>query len=672
MNYQNPNLLYALLAIAIPIIIHLFNLRRHKKVYFSSIRFLKNIKEKNRKKSEIKNILILFSRILAISFLVLAFAKPYKPAKNIKYSNNILLYVDNSKSMDIDFGDGNLLNRAKNKAVKISESFPSNNNFYLITNDFDSKHTLSYSSNMISNQIEQIRSTSQQRSIKDIISRANSLKIDNYHLYFFSDFQKNTLKINNLIGYKTHNVISLIQIQNSNPSNISIDSLYTKSPILNSDDEFEINVIISNKSNKNIEDEVIFLYLDEKQKSQQYISLLAKEKKEIKFKFLSNNKKFITGEIRTYDSPINFDNNLFFTLAKAKKINITAINEVKENKSFNALFAKDTAMFNYTSSNIENINYNNLSRQNLIILNEVDELTSGLLNILQSFTNNGGNLLVVPPTDLQNTDSYNKFLNTLGLNIIIKTKENTLKINQINTKNTFYKNVFIEDLDKINYPISNHAYYTSKQKESNQIIGFANKKDFLSSYNSGKGCIYQFSSPLNKKYNNFLNHALFVPTLINIATSSILIKTPYYVIGSDKNISTEHIKKTNEITHIKGENIDIIPTLINKNGKQLLYHHNQINKNGIYTITNNNITVDKIAFNYNNLESNISSFTKKELEDFFAKNNLQNIKILKTNNHELKKNIKEQRMGKEYWKIALFISLLFFAIEIFLIKLIKL
>ena len=165
MNYQNPNLLYALIAIAIPIIIHLFNLRRHKKVYFSSIRFLKNIKEKNRKKSEIKNILILFSRILAISFLILAFAKPYKPAKNIKYSNNILLYVDNSKSMDIDFGDGNLLNRAKNKAVKISESFPSNNNFYLITNDFDSKHTLSYSSNMIRNQIEQISSTSQQRSI---------------------------------------------------------------------------------------------------------------------------------------------------------------------------------------------------------------------------------------------------------------------------------------------------------------------------------------------------------------------------------------------------------------------------------------------------------------------------------------------------------------------------
>ena len=47
MIYQNPNLLYALFAIAIPIFIHLFNFRKHKKIYFSSIRFLKDIKEKN-------------------------------------------------------------------------------------------------------------------------------------------------------------------------------------------------------------------------------------------------------------------------------------------------------------------------------------------------------------------------------------------------------------------------------------------------------------------------------------------------------------------------------------------------------------------------------------------------------------------------------------------------
>ena len=44
MIYQNPQILYALFALAIPIIIHLFNFRKHEKIYFSSIRFLEEIK----------------------------------------------------------------------------------------------------------------------------------------------------------------------------------------------------------------------------------------------------------------------------------------------------------------------------------------------------------------------------------------------------------------------------------------------------------------------------------------------------------------------------------------------------------------------------------------------------------------------------------------------------
>ena len=96
MIYQNPKLLYALFAIAIPIIIHLFNLRRHKKIYFSSIRFLKQIKEDNKKQSELKNKLILLSRILAITFLVFGFAKPYIPADSRIKPDEIILYIDNN------------------------------------------------------------------------------------------------------------------------------------------------------------------------------------------------------------------------------------------------------------------------------------------------------------------------------------------------------------------------------------------------------------------------------------------------------------------------------------------------------------------------------------------------------------------------------------------------
>jgi hypothetical protein len=672
MIYQNPQLLYALFAIAIPILIHLFNFRRHKTIYFSSIRFLKEIKKENKKKSELKNILILLSRILAISFLVIAFAKPYMPVNTNEVSNNIFLYIDNSQSMDIDFGEGNLLNSAKNKAIEISQAYTSESNFYLITNDFESKYTSSYTADVIKLQIEKIKYSSRQRSINDIISRINSISSENSHLYFISDFQKNTTKIDDLKGAKTNNKISLIPLANSNTLNISIDSLFTSSPIFISDNEVKIHVVISNISNEDIKDEVLFLYLDNKQKSQQYISLLAEETKEVTFKFTTTNIPFISGEIRTHDLPITFDNNLFFTLTKSEKINVAAINRKSENTAFNALFGNDTALFNFTSLKAENINHNTLAKQDFIILNEVTELSSGLLSSLLSFTNNGGSLLIVPAPDLVNFDSYNILLESLKTNTITGKRESELRINQFSTKHPIYKNVFTETLDKVNYPISNQTYFLNKKKISTQIIGLANKEDFLNVYTSKKGNIYQFSSPLNNNYNNFTKHALFVPTLINMATSSIQLNTPYYIIGSDKKISTQYIKNSSSITHLKGENIDIIPTITNKNGKQLLNLHNQITKNGVYSILTNNQLVDKIAFNYNSSESIISSLSADKLEGFISANNIKNTTVISTENISLKTIIKEQEVGKEYWKIAILLSLLFFAFEILLIKLTKL
>tara|TARA_X000000368_G_scaffold292727_1_gene232743 strand:- start:3074 stop:5092 length:2019 start_codon:yes stop_codon:yes gene_type:complete len=671
MTYQNPHLLYALFAIAIPIIIHLFNFRKHKTIYFSSVRFLKKIKEENKKTSELKNILVLLSRILAISFLVIAFAKPYIPTDSTQNPNDILLYLDNSQSMDVDFGKGNLLNNAKSKAIEIVQAYTEENNFYLITNDFESRDVSNYTADLMKLQIDKIEPSARQRSVSDIIARANSIKTENSHLYFISDFQQNSIKINNLKEQKINNKISLIPIVNNNTKNISIDSLFTSGPVFISDNEVELHVIISNTGNEDIENEVLFLHLDNKQKSQQYINLLAKETKEIIFNFSPPSHQFINGEIKTHDSPITFDNSLFFTLTKAEKINISIINKEIGNKALKAIFGNDTALFNLTSMTIKNINYNTLMRQNFIILNEVVELSSGLLSSLLSFTNNGGSLLIIPPSDLASFSSYNILLNSLGVNTINRKKENRLKINQFSTNHPIYNNVFSSPLEKVNYPISNQNYVLNSKKMSTQIIGLANKEDFLSVYTSKNGCIYQFSSPLNNNYNNFTRHALFVPTLINMATSSILVDRPYYIIGSNREISTKHINTPTSITHIKGENIDIIPTLTNKDGKQLLDPHNQIVRNGIYSVINNNLIVDKIAFNYNNSEGITSALDTDEIQEFISTNNIENISIVSTKTSNLKKIIQEQETGKEYWKIALLISLICFALEIILIKLIK-
>ena len=199
------------------------------------------------------------SRVLAISFLVIAFSKPYIPSKNTKNTNNIFLYIDNSNSMDVNFGSGKILNIAKNKAIQIVDAYPDNKNFYLLTNNFFSKHTSSYTKNEIKSEIEKIEPSARQRSISDIISRKNNITPNNSHLYFISDLQQNTLKLNELNNQNTNNYISLIKIPNKNTKNISIDSLSTSHTILTSEKRLQVDVKISNTSDIDIENEIDFL-----------------------------------------------------------------------------------------------------------------------------------------------------------------------------------------------------------------------------------------------------------------------------------------------------------------------------------------------------------------------------------------------------------------------------
>ena len=76
MTFLYPSFLWALTALSIPIIIHLFNFRRTTKVFFSNTRFLRQIKEVTTAKRKLKHYLILASRLLFLLFLVLAFAQP--------------------------------------------------------------------------------------------------------------------------------------------------------------------------------------------------------------------------------------------------------------------------------------------------------------------------------------------------------------------------------------------------------------------------------------------------------------------------------------------------------------------------------------------------------------------------------------------------------------------
>ena len=76
MVFLNPAILFGLLAASIPVILHFLNLRKIKKVEFSTLTFLKELQKTKIKKIKFKQWLLLLLRILIILFLVSSFARP--------------------------------------------------------------------------------------------------------------------------------------------------------------------------------------------------------------------------------------------------------------------------------------------------------------------------------------------------------------------------------------------------------------------------------------------------------------------------------------------------------------------------------------------------------------------------------------------------------------------
>ena len=142
-HFHHPLWLFGLFALLIPIVIHLFNFRRYKTVYFSNVKLLQEIRKKTKRESQLLHLIVLFLRMIAITFLVLAFAQPYVPQqdKQTTDGNLVAIYVDNSFSMHSFSKEGNLLEDAVASAKKIVDAFSFSDDFLLITNDFLGKHS---------------------------------------------------------------------------------------------------------------------------------------------------------------------------------------------------------------------------------------------------------------------------------------------------------------------------------------------------------------------------------------------------------------------------------------------------------------------------------------------------------------------------------------------------
>ncbi len=648
MQFKYIEILYFLPLLIIPILVHLFQLQKFTKTPFTNVAFLRKIVQQTRNSSRLKKWLLLIIRLFLLAFIILAFSQPYFNAKSSLKKKVVFIYLDNSLSMSFKGRKGNLLAVSKQEIIdNISE-----NNFYsLLTNSHFYKEITSAE---LKNILLKVKKTTKKLSIKDVLLKINSLNknktktLDSNIL--ISDFQNTTKKVFTNV---TSN-LSLIQHSIIPKSNLSIDSVFTQSK---NKSNFTLQIVIKNQGDKktNIP---IAIFNHTKLIGKQSFSIRGNTTKTIVFD-IQNKQNFLGKIFLNFTDAFSFDNTFYFTLNLTKKITVLSIG--KSSKFLSKIYTKNN--FYFTSSTVQNINYNSIPKQQLIILNEIKNIPFPLQKSLIRFLKKGGHIVMIPNESL-NINNYKHFFTNLELRQILQKNEHPLKITQINYNHPLFKGVFSKEAQNFQYPTTKVHYLTAFKNSSN-IISFENNRGFIEQVNAHKSKFYWVSSPLNLINSNFINSPLVVPVFYNFGLQSVHFSKLFYRIGVENKIDVTTQLKKETVLYIKNNNSHFIPLQEIHQNKVVLTTKEQplLAKN--YYITKKKDTLQFVAFNNPKEESTLQFLKIHPL----AKNK-KNISF-STSVKGVFQKIKQKNKVQWLWKWFLSLAIVSLLLEILILKFFK-
>ncbi len=648
MQFKYPEFLYFLGFILIPILVHLFQLQRFQKTAFTNVAFLQKLTQQTRKSSRLKKWLILCTRILLFSALIIAFSQPYNSSQKHSLKTHNFIYLDNSLSLNAKGEKGNLLQNTIKEIInssseKATYSLLTNSNFYKKISSIELK-------NILLNTSSEAKSTSFNSVLLKFESEKENQTNTSHKNILISDFQN--IKKEDVTNVKSK--FHLIQTLPNSKSNLSIDSLFIA---VNGDANFILDITINNQgiAKENIP---ITLYNNNVVFAKQTFNINKDSKKQISFP-IQNISKFNGKITLDFSDVYTFDNHYFFTLNSGQKT--TVFNIGKKADFLSKIYSKNE--FNFSSSSLQNINYNLLQKQELIILNEIDNIPPTLATLLQEHLNQNKSLVIIPSSTI-NLNSYNSFLRSSTKGQIQQLQKDSTRITNINFKSPFFKNVFSKEIRNFQFPI-NKNYYSTNFKNTSSLIRFENQQNFLEEIFTKTGKLYWFSSAINSTNSNFTNSPLIVPVFYKFAKLSAQLAKPYYNILQENNIAIPITLEKNEVVSISNTQESFIPLQQSFSSKTTLTTKEKPTQNGFYNITNKDKTIATIAFNYTKDESSLNFLDVKEL----AKNN-ENINYSDSISKFFKENSEKNKVTW-LWKWFLALAIVSLLFEILILKFFK-
>ena len=685
MTFLNPAVLFGLLAASIPVLIHLFNLRKLKKIEFSTLAFLKELQKNRIRKIKLKQWLLLALRVLIILLLVLAFARPTLEGVAIGGTTSAakttaVFILDDTFSMSVVDAKGSYLNQAKESIKELIKNLQEGDEAALILVSGKNKENVKPTTNLTDfiKNVDAIEPSYSSGYLHDAIVKASEILAEsnnfNKEIYVFSDFQKSKISKEGSLSDLSKLLDEKVKIYSFNYSgkeiyNIGIDNIKVETQIFEKDKPVVFNVTVTNYSSSKVNNLVVSLFINDERTAQQSVSLEPGASSVITMEALVKKAGYDNVFAEIEDDEIMQDNRRYTTIFIPDKIPLMIFYDNEADTKFVDLALASSGnneTFDITKKSLQQLLSVNLNQYDVVFIIG-SEITGP--ERLKQFVENGGGLFIFPGSKTI-TQNFQKMLNAFSLPIVQGSfgeagkNDNSVTFDKVEFNHPLFSNLFNEQTKKkIESPDIYHHLRIDPQGKGINIITLMNGSSFLSEYKFGSGKILVLNTSPVLSWSDLPVKGIF-PPLIN--------KSVFYLASKNKE---EERYFAGDVVNLNLANKSVGGIKIEKPGKSeefispedipqsgfLSYSNTDLT--GVYKILSGNKIINEFSINHDPLESVTTSITNKDFENYLSSINFKG-KYFSINKDENPVQVVLQaRFGSELWKIFILAAIITALIE---------
>lgn len=684
MSFLHPAFLWALTALAIPVLIHLFQLRRFKRIDFPNVRFLAEVTQQTRARKKIQHWLVLLARLLALTCLVLAFAQPYLPSANgaVKAGQRaVALFIDDSFSMDGRNAQGRLLDQARKGAQDAVMAYSATDRFQLLTGQFGGRQQVLLGRDEALDAAAQAEVGPYARQLSKVLARQRealaSSEATTKRAILFTDLQRSAVDAENWTNDTLVPTV-IVPLTAAAPNNLSVDSAWFDSPVRRAGQDEVLHVRIRNHGEQELVNVPLRLDIDGRQRAVATFSVEGGSAIDTTLRFLGDGPGDHWGVISINDQPVVFDDKLYIAYQVSDRLRVLLVTgaDAEGDRAVSSVFGGDS-LHTFSTQPYRALDLAALKAQDLVVLNALPDIPGGLERALTDFVGNGGSLAIFPPSQ-GDPARYAALFAALGAAPPTRMDTATVRVDRIDLQEPFYRAIFQTMPRNVELPVVRERWGIRPAAGSDVLLRLQDGQPYLSrtlrtnaaTQGDAAGSVYLCAAPLAEASSNLTRHSLFTTSLLRMAELSRPMGALYHTIGDEATLPMDGTgPEREEPPHLRGPNgLDLVPEVRRTPGRTNLLLHDQDLPDGPYFITYGTDTLRAVALNLSRRESDLNAFTPEELETLLTERGLTSFSVVSGGSDDLSLRLNELDQGRKLWKWFILLALLFLAAEVFLIR----